>query len=148
MKKENKIVIIIIFCLIMIDQFSKFLLSNKSWTIQNQDNGYHIMISIIIVIMIFRYIFSNNIYIKKRTKIVLSFAIAGAISNVIDRIWNNSVILIINIGHHIEINIAYIYIIIAWLGMALIMTNNTVKMIYEHKNKAERNNIKNENKNR
>ncbi len=148
MKKENKIVIIIIFCLIMIDQISKFLLSNKSWTIQNQDNGYHIMISIIIVIMIFRYIFSNNIYIKKRTKIVLSFAIAGAISNVIDRIWNNSVILIINIGHHIEINIAYIYIIIAWLGMALIMTNNTVKMIYEHKNKAERNNIKNENKNR
>ncbi len=145
MKKENKLVLLMISILILIDQITKLVFLSKSWTIPNQDNGYHIIISIIIVILIFRYIFSNNSYIKKETKIVLSFAIAGAVSNVIDRLWKYSVILIINLGYHVEINLAYLYIIIAWVGMAIIMTKNTIKMIKEKKKKTERNNTKNEN---
>ena len=138
MKKENKLVLLIIGILILLDQITKLIFLSKSWTIPNQDNGYHIIISMIIIIMIFRYIFSDNSYIKLETKIVLSCAISGAVSNVIDRLWKRSVILIINLGHHIEINLAYVYIIIAWIGMAVILTKNTMKIIKERKRKAER----------
>ena len=138
MKKENKLVLLIIGVLILIDQITKLIFLSKSWTIPNQDNGYHIIISLIIIIMIFRYIFSDNSYIKLETKIVLSCAIAGAVSNVIDRLWKHSVILIINLGHNIEINLAYFYILIAWIGMAVILTKNTMKIIKERKRKAER----------
>ena len=138
MKKENKLVLLIIGILILLDQITKLIFLSKSWTIPNQDNGYHIIISLIIIIMIFRYIFSDNSYIKLETKIVLSCAISGAVSNVIDRLWKRSVILIINLGHHIEINLAYVYIIIAWIGMAVILTKNTMKIIKERKRKAER----------
>ena len=138
MKKENKLVLLIIGILILLDQITKLIFLSKSWTIPNQDNGYHIIISLLIIIMIFRYIFSDNSYIKLETKIVLSCAISGAVSNVIDRLWKRSVILIINLGHHIEINLAYVYIIIAWIGMAVILTKNTMKIIKERKRKAER----------
>ena len=138
MKKDKKLIIIIIIFLVLIDQISKFILRNKSWTIQNQDNGYNIIVSIIIIIIIFRFIISNNSYNKMYTRIVLSFAVAGAFSNLIDRIWKNSVILIINLGNHIEINLAYIYILIAWIGMAIVLTKNTMKIIKERRNNVKK----------
>lgn len=138
MKKDKKLIIIIISFLVLIDQISKFILRDKSWTIQNQDNGYNIIVSIIIIIIIFRFIISNNSYNKMYTRIVLSFAVAGAFSNLIDRIWKNSVILIINLGNHIEINLAYIYILIAWIGMAIVLTKNTMKIIKERRNNVKK----------
>ena len=135
MKKYKKLIFVSISILVLIDQISKFILRDKSWSIQNQYNGHNIIISIIIIIIIFRFIISENSYIKMYTKVVLSFAIAGAFSNLIDRIWKNSVILIINLGNHIEINLAYIYILIAWIGMAIILTKNTVKMIKDRRDK-------------
>ena len=131
-------IIIIISFLVLIDQISKFILRDKSWTIQNQDNGYNIIVSIIIIIIIFRFIISNNSYNKMYTRIVLSFAVAGAFSNLIDRIWKNSVILIINLGNHIEINLAYVYILIAWIGMAIVLTKNTMKIIKERRNNVKK----------
>ena len=64
-----------------------------------------------------------------QTRIILSFAIAGGIGNLIDRIWNKSVIVFINLNNHIEINLAYIFILVSWIGMAIILTINTTKFL-------------------
>ena len=98
------------------------------------NNGYHILISIIIIGMIFKYIFNYNIFIKLDTKIILSIAIAGAIGNLLDRIWNKNVIVFINLGKNIELNLAYFYIIVAWIGMAIILTKNTMRILKSGKN--------------
>ena len=100
-----------------------------------ENNGYYIIISIIIVLMIIRYISNENTYIKKGTKTILSLAVAGAIGNMIDRIWNGYVIVFINLGKDFYINFAYIYIIIAWVGMAAILAKNSYLFLKERKNK-------------
>ena len=92
--------------------------------------------------VIIRYIFNNKTFIKIYTRIILSFGISGGIGNLIDRIWNKSVILFINFNN-IELNISYIYILIAWIGMAVILTKDTAKFLQDKKNK--RNDKKNEN---
>ena len=146
MKKKEKIIIcIIIIILLLIDQITKITAIKNGYIIQNvntTNNGYYIFISIIIVLMIIRYIFNNNLYIKMQTRIILSFAIAGGIGNLIDRIWNKSVIVFINLNNHIEINLAYIFILVSWIGMAIMLTINTSKYL---KNKKEK--IENENNN-
>lgn len=153
MKKREEIVIYtIIMILLLTDQITKIIAINRGWTIQNNDtsnNGYYILISIIIIFMLIRYITNNNTFIKMGTKIVLSFAISGGIGNLIDRIWNKNVILFINLNNHIELNFSYIYILIAWIGMAIILTINTTKFLNDKKNKnIKRDDLKNENSNK
>ena len=140
MKKENNIkkIVILITVLVLLDQISKiiaysfFKLATHYEEISNNNISY-IIISIIVVAMIIKYISSNNLFIKKDSKIILSFAIAGAISNVIDRVIQGHVINFIKIGNIMEINLAYIYIIIAWIGMAVILTKNTMNFISKRK---------------
>lgn len=143
-KKEShkKIIIAIIIIAVMIDQIGKIITHINGWDIIANDidvsnNGYHIIMSIIIIVMIIRYISTENTYIKLDTKIILSFAISGAIGNLIDRIWNKNVINYIHLGNHIDINLSYIYITIAWIGMAAILTKNTMKIIKERNSKKE-----------
>ena len=137
MKKKEKIIIyIIISILLLIDQISKIIAMNRGWTIQNtntSNNGYYVFINIIIVFMLIRYIFNNNSFIKTFTRIILSFGISGGIGNLIDRIWNKNVILFINLNNHIELNISYVYILIAWIGMAVILTKDSAKFLHEKK---------------
>lgn len=146
MKKKEKIIIyIFIIILLLIDQITKIIAIKNGYTIQNTNtnsNGYYIFINIIIVLMIIRYIFNNNLYIKMQTRIILSFAIAGGIGNLIDRVWNKRVIVFINLNNHLELNLSYIYIFISWIGMAIILTINTTKFL---KNKRK---IENENNNK
>lgn len=139
MKKDNKIIFGIIVCFFILDQITKIIAIKNGYMIENTNtgsNGYHILINIIVIGMIFKYILNDNIFIKIETKIVLSIAIAGAIGNLLDRIWNKNVIVFINLGKNIELNLAYFYIIIAWIGMAIILTKNTMKIIKNgnHKN--------------
>jgi len=133
MKKKEKIIIcIIIIILLLIDQITKITAIKNGYIIQNvntTNNGYYIFISIIIVLMIIRYIFNNNLYIKMQTRIILSFAISGGIGNLVDRVWNKSVIVFINLNNHLELNLSYIYIFISWIDMAIILTINTTKFL-------------------
>ncbi len=161
-KKENKKLLILIITLILIDQIVKIcmIVFNiqlgvlDGWRIQLQqlekteENVSYILISIIAIILLTRYIRSNNTYIKMDSKVVLSFAIAGAISNTIDRIWNRQVINYIHIPKFGVINLSYVYIIITWLGMALILTKYTMNRIREKKQKTGGNNEKNNNSKR
>lgn len=100
---------------------------------RSDDNGTYILMSIIIIILIIRYITSKNSYIKNDSRIVLSFAVAGAISNVIDRIWKGYVINYIQIPHFTTINLSYIYILVTWVGMAVILTKYTISKAKEKK---------------
>ena len=147
--KEKKIIYILIIALILIDQIAKVLIFKTNITSVNEDgwgigvlanqksenNIAYILISIVAVMMLVRYINSNNTFIKKDSRVILSFAIAGAISNVIDRIWNGGTINYINISNFTPINLSYVYFIITWIGMAVILTKYTSDRIKEKKDK-------------
>ena len=147
--KEKKIIYILIIALIIIDQIAKVLIFKKNITSVNEDgwgigvlanqksenNIAYILISIVAVMMLVRYINSNNTFIKTDSRVILSFAISGAISNSIDRIWNGGTINYINIPNFTPINLSYVYFIITWIGMAVILTKYTSARIKEKKNK-------------
>ena len=145
--KEDKILIILISILIIIDQIVKifFLVSEKKFGLEDtwnlgifehtnsENNIAYILIGIFAIIMIIRYIKMDNTFIKTNTKIIMSFAIAGAISNVIDRLWYNGTVNYINIPNFSHINLAYIYFFVTWVGMAVILTKYSIKRLTEKK---------------
>ena len=146
-KKEKKIIIVLVIVLVAIDQILKifFLLSN--WKIgnkeglsfgileiegiKNENNITYLLFGIIALMAIIRYINNKNSYIKIDSRIMLSFAIAGIVSNLFDRIWNKSIINYINIPKFTSINLGYVYFIITWIGMAVILTKYTRERIKE-----------------
>lgn len=139
LNNQKKVVIFLISVLLFLDQIVKVYIhfNGKDFKIaQNTEginNRYVIIISIIVVILIVKYISNKNNFIKMDSKILLSFAIAGIISNLIDIVWNGYVINYIKIGKYIEFNISYIYIWIAWIGMAIIYTKNIIQILKKKK---------------
>ena len=135
--KDRKLLIIIFIIALVLDQVTKVIGYVNGWNINinsdNSNNGYYIIMTIIIVIMIIRYISNENTFIKLDTKVILTLAISGAIGNLIDRIWNKNVIIFMNFGKSIYLNFAYIYVLIAWIGLAAILTKNTMKILKEKK---------------
>ena len=147
-KKDKKILIIIFFIALILDQISKIIAYKNGWNISSEfsNNGYNIVITLIIVLMLVRYISNDNTFIKLDTKIILTLAISGAIGNLIDRIWNQNVIIFIDLGKSIHLNFAYIYVLIAWIGFAAILTRNTMVIIKNRKKVKENGYKKNSNK--
>lgn len=148
MKKENKKIAILTIFLGIIDQISKIwiILINKEILIfqtgivlrivekENIDvtnNLTHILLAIVAVIVMVRYITSNNQFIRKESKIILSFGIAGIISNSIDRVIRGNVVTFIDFGKNITLNLSYIYLIIAWVGFIIILLKNSTKGVGE-----------------
>lgn len=135
--KDRKILSIIFIIALVLDQVTKVIGYVNGWNINinsdNSNNGYYIIMTIIIVIMIIRYISNENTFIKLDTKVILTLAISGAIGNLIDRIWNKNVIIFMDLGKSIYLNFAYIYVLIAWIGLAAILTKNTMKILKEKK---------------
>lgn len=135
--KDGKLLLIIFIIALVLDQVTKVIGYVNGWNINinsdNSNNGYYIIMTIIIVIMIIRYISNENTFIKLDTKVILTLAISGAIGNLIDRIWNKNVIIFMDLGKSIYLNFAYIYVLIAWIGLAAILTKNTMKILKEKK---------------
>lgn len=132
-----------IIILLLLDQISKIVflkIGATGYTKSIENNvAYRLLISIVVSILILRYINSNNSYIKNDTRIILSIGVSGIIGNLIDLIWNKEVITFINVFSDIKINLAYIFIIIAWVGMAVMLTKNTMNFIKEKGNKKDGN---------
>ena len=69
-KKQKIILIIIIVITLLIDQITKIIAYNQGWNISTDvimdtsNNGYYIIMSMIIVLMIIRYISNDNTFIK------------------------------------------------------------------------------------
>lgn len=150
-KKQRKKIIILIVILILIDQILKIIFTLKNIVIGNEEglslgiiaqikkenNFQYLFITIIAIIALAKYVTSNNTFIKMDSKIIISFSIAGAISNLIDRIFIGGIINYINIPKFESINLGYIYIAITWIGMAAILTKYTSKAISEKKNEIQ-----------
>ena len=136
-KKQKIIILVLITGLIIIDQIIKIMyITKQGINIQKTtDNTSYILISIIAIIVLIRYIISDNSFIKMDSRIVLSFAISGATSNIIDRILTGSVINNIKIPTFTDINLAYIYILITWIGMAIILTRYSLNILNEKRKK-------------
>ena len=146
-EKQKNIIIILIMVLILIDQIIKIfiyktnikIIAENGWGIgvltntKTENNIAYILVSIVAVIALIRYIKSNNTYIKMNSRVILSFSIAGAISNAIDRVWNGGTINYINIPNFSALNLSYVYFIITWIGMAVILTKYTSDRIKEKK---------------
>ena len=147
-KKDRKILIVIFLIALILDQISKIIAYKNGWNISSEasNNGYNIVITLIIVLMLIRYISNDNTFIKLDTKIILTLAISGAIGNLIDRIWNQNVIIFIDLGKSIHLNFAYIYVLIAWIGFAAILTRNTMVIIKNRKKVKENGYKKNSSK--
>ena len=143
-KKQTIIILALVIVLTTIDQILKFIYITKQGIEKQKttDNISYILISIISIIILVRYIINNNQFIKMDSRIILSFAIAGATSNIIDRIWAGNVINNIKIPSFTDINLSYIYITITWIGMAVILTKYSINRIKE---KKESNGNKNNN---
>ena len=133
-KKEKKILIILIIILVLVDQIIKIIdITKGNISIQkDKDNISYILINIIASTIIIRYMLSNNSFVKLDSRILLSLTLAGIISNTIDMIWAKDVITYINVPSFARINLAYIYIAITWIGMAVVLTRFTANRIKEN----------------
>ena len=103
-----------------------------------EENIAYILASFIITILLIRYVTSNNTYIKKQNKIILSFAIAGVISNLIDRLWKGYILNYVYIPSFTYLNLSYIYIIITWLGLIILFIKNIMERFNEKENNSSK----------
>ena len=166
MKKEEKkklkklyfVLAIMVFIIIFIDQLSKVLVIHygeitgiadkivlKPAEMQNgmydeTSRGVTILSHLVIVAIIFGIIKSDNQFITKRTKILLSFAFAGGISNIIDRLCRGYVVEFINIGNFPAFNIADVCILIGWISFVAIFASFSAKELAKKKSKADEKN--------
>ena len=131
-KKINKFdiaIISIIIAIIVIDQISKIIIQ-KVGNINIEQNTYsiseedpnsgmmYIVTNLIIIVIITRFMLSQNQFIDKVLKVFLCFIIAGGISNLIDRIVRGYVLEWINISKIDWLpmfNIADILVLVGWI---------------------------------
>ncbi len=156
LKKIYKIIGIIVILIILLDQLSKILIINNGeitlisntleLRVDNANSGMYdetsravnIMTNIVILCIVFGIIKNHNQFVTKKTKILLSFAFGGGISNVIDKIFRGVVVEFINIGNIPPLNIADICIAIGWISFIAIFASFSSKELT--KNKKDRKN--------
>ena len=121
-KKINKFdiaIIIIIIAIIVIDQISKIIVQNTYSMGTDSNSGMmYIVTNLIIIVLITRFMLSQNQFIDKVLKVFLSFIIAGGISNLIDRIVRGYVLEWINISKIDWLpmfNIADVLVLVGWI---------------------------------
>ena len=154
-KKEYKI-LIFIFILILLDQISKFIAFKNnnlmvingvlkfkvfndvsgSYGVNTNSTLMYILTNLIVAIIAFQFITSQNQFVDKKIKIFLSFIIAGGISNCIDRLFRGYVLEFIDFTDFLNIpilNLADIFILIVWIAMAAIFASFTAKELKNRK---------------
>ena len=164
MKKEEKkklkklyiILAIMIFLIIFIDQLSKVLVVHyeqitlvadkivlrpsemQTGMYDETSRGVTIITNLVIVGIILGIIKSDNQFITKKTKILLSIAFAGGVSNIIDRLCRGSVVEFIHIGNFPAFNIADVCILIGWVSFVAIFASFSAKEMFKKKSKTDK----------
>ena len=157
-KKSKKLYLmltIMIFLIIFIDQLSKVLVihfeeitlfSNRILLrqIDTQSGEYDetsmsvtIFTNLIIVGIILGIIKSDNQFVTKKIKILLSFSFAGGVSNIMDRLCRGAVVEFINIGNFPAFNIADVCILIGWISFVAIFASFSSKELLKKKLKTD-----------
>ena len=80
---------------------------------------------------------SDNQFITKRIKILLSLAFAGGVSNIIDRLCRGSVVEFIHIGNFPTFNMADVCILIGWVSFVAIFASFSAKELSKKKSKTD-----------
>ena len=157
LKKLYIMLAIMIFLIIFIDQLSKVFVIHygeisvlsgnvilKQSEISNShydetSRGVTILTNLVIVGIILGIIKSDNQFVTKKTKILLSFAFAGGVSNIIDRLCRGRVVEFINIGNFPVFNIADVCILIGWISFVAIFASFSAKEKKKKKSKTDEN---------
>ena len=134
-KKTYIIVALIIIAIIALDQIIKFVALKIDYVepipgilnlhiAENRSGTYgigsgsvfsYILTNLIVIIVLAKFITSQNEFIDTKIRIFLTFIIGGGISNVIDKIFRGSVIEFIDFNLLPVINIADIFIFLGWI---------------------------------
>ena len=108
--------------------------------------GVNILTNLVIVGIILGIIKSDNQFITKKIKILLSLAFAGGVSNIIDRLCRGSVVEFIHIGNFPAFNIADVCILIGWVSFVAIFASFSAKELSNKREAKEKNTEDNPNK--
>ena len=156
LKKLYIILAIMIFLIILIDQLSKVLVVHyeqitlvadkivlrpsemQTGMYDETSRGVTIITNLVIVGIILGIIKSDNQFITKKTKILLSIAFAGGVSNIIDRLCRGSVVEFIHIGNFPAFNIADVCILIGWVSFVAIFASFSAKEMFKKKSKTDK----------
>lgn len=146
-KKNKKIILItlLIVLLVVIDQVSKMLIGSIGENIinevikisptQNYGGAFgvgqsgtttFIITNVIVIGIIIRFMHMQQEQIDKKTYVALSLVVAGAIGNLIDKLFRGYVLEFIVIKS-LSFNIADVFIVLGWILMALFFAMYTYK---------------------
>lgn len=156
-KKNKKVLLISIFiiCLVAIDQITKFFIVGyekniindflKICIVQNYGGAFgvgqtgtmtFIITNVIVIGIIIRFMYMQEKQIDKRTYFALSLIIAGAIANLIDKLFKGYVVEFIVIKS-LAFNFADILIVLGWILLALFFATYTYKIKNKKGDKVE-----------
>lgn len=160
LKKITLILGIIIIAIILLDQASKILMlkgqnseiipnilelkieENKKGTygVGSDSTFSYVLTNLVVIAIIGKFMTSQNQFVDAKTKILLSFIVAGGMSNVIDRLVKGYVVEFIHVNHLPVFNIADLFILIGWVSMVAIFAKFTIKEIQNrNQNKTKKN---------
>lgn len=156
-KKLNKVeiaIIIIIIVIILVDQMSKIIIQNYgNIDIEQNTNGtdgsnsimMNIVTNIVIIVIVIKFMLSQNQFVDNKVKIFLSLIIAGGISNILDRIFRGYVLEWIKFLNWLpRLNIADIFVLIGWI----LVVGNFAYFTAEEWKARKRNKVELEEKNK
>ena len=145
--KVIRLLVIVVTILIVVDQTTKLLVSNKlvNGSIGNEKFGLEItsntgmafgfndgsncktiVLTIFILLIIITFIKNQLERIDTKTALALSFAISGGISNLIDRIFRGGVFDFIKF-YNITFNLADIFVVLGWILLVVFLIDYSRK---------------------
>lgn len=153
--KNNKkmyILIAVIIILLAIDQVTKFLVINKSFElipnflsinfeesikgsfgVGQKGTLTFIITNVIVIGIIIKFMQMQSKQIDRKTYVALNMIIAGALGNLIDRIFRGYVVKFIKIFNMPTFNIADVLIILGWVLLAVFFATFAIKVKNENK---------------
>lgn len=163
MKARDKITILMIIILIIIDQITKIYMINLhgnsviviegilqlsyakntgiAFGLADKNLISIIITDMIVIFILLRFLILQRDNINKATRISLILILAGGISNLIDRIVYKGVIDFIDISQRIEhfpiFNIADIFIIIGFIIFVIVSWNHLISLRKENRGKGK-----------
>ena len=124
---------------IVINGVLKFKIFNDvsgCYDVNTNSTIMYILTNLIVAIIAFQFITSQNQFVDKKIKVFLSLIIAGGISNCIDRVFRGYVLEFIDFTDFLNVpilNLADIFILIGWIAMAAIFASFTAKELKNRK---------------
>ena len=97
---------------------------------QGDDTGLIIFSNIVVIAIIIRFMVAQNKKIGPKTMFLLSMAVAGGISNLIDRIFRGYVVDFINlliIPSYPRCNLADVFLVVSWFILLFVFIINAKK---------------------